>query len=266
MNKFIVVIFPSESQAYEGAKVIRDLHDEGNLFVYGMAVVAKEPDGKLSVKDVPDESLRGTTTGAFIGGVLGLAAGPLGVVLGAASGAFLGSWADLLDQGVSEDFINEVSQSLTPGKTAVVADIEEFWTAPLDARMETLGGVVLRHWRQEVESDRIESEISARTAELAQLKAEHAQAKAEDKSRLKARIDNAEAKLKATADRAKSKIETLKQRAEAKIKALQDQAAKASTETKVKIDQRIAEIHAESEKISSKLHQAWERTKDTLKP
>ena len=132
--------------------------------------------------------------------------------------------------------------------------------------METLGGVVLRQWRQEVESDRIESEISARTAELAQLKAEHAQAKAEDKSRLKARIDNAEAKLKATADRAKSKIETLKQRAEAKIKALQDQAAKASMGTKVKIDQRIAEIHAESEKISAKLHQAWERTKDTLKP
>lgn len=264
MNKFIVVIFPSESEAYEGAKVIRGLQDEGNVFVYGMTIVTRGSDGKLATRDTPDESLRGTAVGAFIGGVLGLAAGPIGVVYGAATGAVLGSWADLLDHGVSADFVNEVSQSLTPGKTAVVADIEEFWTAPLDARMETLGGVVLRQWRGDVESDRIESEISTRTEQLADLKAEHAQAKAEDKSRLKTRINNEEAKLKTAADRAKSKMETLKQQAEAKIKLLQDQAEKASTETKVKIDQRIARIHAESEKLSAQLHHAWERTKDTL--
>ncbi len=266
MNKFIVVIFPGESQAYEGAKVIRDLHDEGSLFIYGMTIVTRGPDGKLATRDTPDESLRGTAMGAFIGGMLGLAAGPIGFVYGAATGAVLGSWADLLDHGVSGEFIDEVSQSLTPGKTAVVADIEEFWTAPLDTRMEPVGGVVLRQWRRDVESDRIESEISTRTEQLADLKAEHTQAGTEDKLRLKTRIDNEEAKLKATADRAMARMEALKQRAEAKIKLLQDHAAQVGAETKARIDHRIAKIHAESETLSARLHQAWERTKDTLKP
>lgn len=266
MNKFIVVIFPSESQAYEGAKVIRELQDEGDVFVYGMTIITRGPDGKSATRDTPDESLRGTAVGALIGGVLGLAAGPIGVVYGAATGAVLGSWADLLDHGVSAEFIDEVSQTLTPGKTAVVADVEEFRTAPLDARMEPLGGVVLRQWRRDVESDRIESEISTRTEQLADLKAEHTQARAEDKSRLKTRIDNEEAKLKAAADRVMARMEALKQRAQAKIKLLQDHAAKVGAETRAKIDQRIAKIHAESETLSARLHQAWERTKDTLKP
>ncbi|MEO7465354.1 MAG: DUF1269 domain-containing protein [Nitrosospira sp.] len=266
MNKFIVVIFPSESQAYEGAKGIRGLQDEGNVFVYGMTILTRGSDGKLATRDTPDESLRGTAVGAFIGGVLGLAAGPIGLVYGAATGAVLGSWADLLDHGISAEFIDEVSQTVTPGKTAVVTDIEEFWTAPLDARMEPLGGIVLRQWRRDVETDRIESEISTRTEQLADLKAEHAQARDETKSRLQIRIDNEESKLKIAADRAKKKIEALKLQAEARIKLLQDQAAKASMETKVKIDQRIAKIHAESEKLSARLHQAWERTRDMLKP
>lgn len=265
MNKFIVVIFPSESQAYEGAKVIRELQDEGDVFVYGMTIITRGPDGKSATRDTPDESLRGTAVGALIGGVLGLAAGPIGVVYGAATGAVLGSWADLLDHGVSAEFIDEVSQTLTPGKTAVVADVEEFRTAPLDARMEPLGGVVLRQWHRDVESDRIESEISTRTEQLAALKAEHAQARDEDKSRLQTRIDNEESKLKTAADQAKKKIEALKQQTEAKVKLLEDHAAKAGAETKVKIDQRVTKIHAESEKISVKLHQAWERTKDALK-
>lgn len=42
MNKFIAVIFPGESQACEGAKAIEDLRDEDNLFVYGMAVAARD--------------------------------------------------------------------------------------------------------------------------------------------------------------------------------------------------------------------------------
>lgn len=45
MNKFIVAIFPSEPQAYEGAKVIRKLQDEGDVFVYGMTIVTRGAGG-----------------------------------------------------------------------------------------------------------------------------------------------------------------------------------------------------------------------------
>lgn len=141
----------------------------------------------------------------------------------------------------------------------MIAEVDEYSTVPLDICMETLGGIVLRQWRLDVENDLIENEIRARKTELAELNAEYTQSKAEHRDRLKVRIDNAEAKLKAAMDREKTKMEALKQQADAKIKALGHQAEKANAEIKTKIDRRIVEIRAESEKLSAKLHQPWER-------
>ena len=45
---------------------------------------------------------------------------------------------------ISADFVDEVSKQLTPGKFAVVAEIEEEQTAAVDLSMEGLGGVVYR--------------------------------------------------------------------------------------------------------------------------
>ncbi len=151
------------------------------------------------------------------------------------------------------EFVDEVSRNLTPGKSALVAEVDEFWTLGLDLRMEALGGIIIRQWRLDVERDLIENEIQARNAELSQLKAEYAQAEDEYKVRLQIRIEVAEAKLKAALEREKSKVETLKQQADSKIKALQKQAATASPETKTKIERLVAEIQAESEKLANRM-------------
>ena len=174
----------------------------------------------------------------------------MGLAAGAAAGAFLGYSVDASNYGVGMEFVDEVSRNLTPGKSALVAEVDEYWTVPLDLRMETLEGIVVRQWRLDVEHDLIENQIQARKAELSQLKAEYAQAKDEHKVRLEIRIGVAEAKLKAALEREKVKVETLKQQADAKIKALQKQAATASQETKTKIEQRVSEIQAECEKLA----------------
>ena len=152
------------------------------------------------------------------------------------------------------EFVDEASRNLTPGKSALVAEVDEFWTLGLDLRMEALGGTVVRQWRLDVERDLIENEIQARNAELFQLKAEYVQAGDEHKARLEVKIKTAEAKLKAALGREKAKVEALKQQADAKIKALQKQAATASPETKTKIERRLAEIQAESEKLLANQH------------
>ena len=263
MSKYIVVVFSNESQAHKGSKALKELQEQGSLNVHGMALITKEADGKLSLKDEADEGPLGTAVGAVVGGLIGLIGGPVGVAVGVAGGALIGSTTDLFNYGVGEDFVDEVSRNLTPGKAALIAEIDEYWTIPLDISMEALGGIVLRQWRLDVENTLIENEVRARNEELAELKAEYAQAKSENKARLKARIDNAEAKLKAAIDREKTKVEALKQQADAKIKALQDRAAKANTEIKTKIDQRIAAIHAESEKLAAKLRLSSGRMNDT---
>ena len=68
----------------------------------------------------------------------------MGLAIGALSGLTFGAFYDIDTARVGEDFVDDVSKSLTPNKVAIVAEIDEEWTAPVDTRMEALGGTVFR--------------------------------------------------------------------------------------------------------------------------
>jgi uncharacterized membrane protein len=264
MSKYVVVIFPNETKAYEGTRALKDLHAEGSLTVYGAAVVAKDANGKLSVKQAADPGPLGMGVGALVGTLVGLAGGPVGAAVGFGSGALVGMMSDMYNAGVGVDFVNAASEKLTPGKTAVIAEVAEDWVTPLDTRMEAIGGVVIREWRSDFEDEQIDKEVKARKAELARLKAEFAQATDERKAKLKAQMAEAQAKLGAAAGRAQKQMNQLQQEAQAKLKSLQDQAGKANREAKEKIDKEIAETQADFKRRSDKLKQAWELTKEAV--
>jgi uncharacterized membrane protein len=42
MDKILVVVFDSESQAYEGSGTLQELHDEGSIHLYAKAVIARD--------------------------------------------------------------------------------------------------------------------------------------------------------------------------------------------------------------------------------
>jgi uncharacterized membrane protein len=75
----------------------------------------------------------------------------VGAVVGYGTGATVGVLSDIYNAGVSAgvgvDFVDTVSEKLTPGKTAVIAEVAEEWVTPLDTRMETIGGDVIRESR-----------------------------------------------------------------------------------------------------------------------
>lgn len=252
MSNFVVVIFPDWNQASEGRKALKELQDEGRLAIHGMALISKDTDGKVSAGGETGEAPFGTAVGAVVGGLIGLLGGPIGLAAGAAGGAFLGYSVDAFNYGVGTEFVGEVSRNLASGKSALVAEVDEFWTAGFDLKMEALGGIVVRQWRLDVEQDLIRNEIRARKAELSELKAEHELAEENHKARLKVRIEVAEAKLKAALEREKAKVATLKQQADAKIETLRKQAVAAGPETRTRIEHRLAEIKAESETLSEK--------------
>jgi len=264
MDKMIVVVFDSDSKAYEGSKALKELHDEGSITLYARAVIAKDAGGKVTVKEAADQGPLGMSIGLVTGSLIGLLGGPVGVAVGAYVGTFGGMLYDLANVGVGEDFLAEVGGRLKPGKTAVVAEVEEEWTMPVDTRMEAAGGVVFRRILGEVQEALIERDSDAFEAELAQLKAEYAQAKGDAKAKLQEKIDATKAKLQATHDRAKAALEAAKQKMDAKIKTLQEQATKAKGDAKAKIEARIAEVKSEYKQRTDKLKQAWELTKQAL--
>lgn len=264
MDKMLVVVFDSELKAYEGSKALQDLQREGIIDLYAKTVVARDASGKLTVKQQGDMGPVGTAVGMLTGSLIGLIGGPVGVAIGASAGTYTGLLYDLVHLGLGEDYLYEVEQSLLPGKAAVVAEVWEEWTLPVDTRMEALGGVVYRRSRSEVVDAQIERDIAALEADLADLEAERDQATGEARAKLQAKVDATKAKLQDAQDAFQARIEASQQEADAKIKSLEEQAAKESGERKAKRLARIAELKADQKRRNDLLKQAWDLTKKAL--
>ncbi len=264
MDKILVVVFDSESKAYEGSLALQELQNEGSINLYAKAVIAKDANGNVTVKQEGDMGPVGTAVGLLTGSLIGLLGGPVGVAIGVSVGTSGGMLYDLAQLGVGEDYLDEVGKSLLPGKAAVVAEVWEEWILPVDTKMEALGGVVFRSTRMDFVDDQMEKDAAALNADLDELDAEYAQASAEAKKKLQTRIDNVKAKLKAAQDAMQARLSSSQQETEAKIQSLDAQVAKARGERKAKLEKRIAELKADQKRRSDQLKQAGEHIKAAL--
>ncbi|MGZ8436942.1 MAG: DUF1269 domain-containing protein [Candidatus Limnocylindrales bacterium] len=96
---------------------LRALERSGQVRFEDTAIVERDPDGTAHVKN----EISGTTEtaaaiGAMIGGLVTFVFPLAGIALGAALGAFVGR---VLDRGVSDAFVDEVKQTLRPGRSAL---------------------------------------------------------------------------------------------------------------------------------------------------
>jgi uncharacterized membrane protein len=210
------VVFDNEKRAFEGKSALRQLELEGSISIYAGAVVAKHADGTVSVKQLDDDVPAGTLTGTAVGSLIGLLGGPVGLAVGALSGMTFGAFYDIDTARVGEDFVDDVSKSLTPNKVAVIAEIDEEWTAPVDARMEALGGVVFRRALWEVQEKVQDEDIAAMKADLAQLKSEISKAHADRKAKVQKKIDLLQAKIGTQEKKAKERRAAFEERQKAK--------------------------------------------------
>jgi len=227
MERMLVVVFDNEKKAFEGDSALKQLESEGLLTIYERAVVVKHAEGTVSLKQVDEKGPLGSLAGTAVGGLIGLIGGPVGAAVGAASGLALGALFDVDDARVGEGFLDDVSKSLTPNKVAVVAEVEEEWTTPVDTRMEALGGTVLRRALWEVEKTVDEQEGAAMEADLEQLKSEISKAHADRKAKLQKKIGELEAKIDAQQKKTIQRREAFEARQKAKKDILKKNAAAA---------------------------------------
>lgn len=227
MDRMLVVVFDNEAGAHAGKQSLRALDREGSISVFASAVLAKRADGTTYVTQGDELGIFGTLVGTSLGTFLGLLGGPVGVAIGATTGLGLGVGVDLDHARIGDDFIDDVTKQLTPKKAAVVAEIDEDWTAPVDNLMESLGGTVFRRALSEVRHTVNQEEVAAMKADLAQLKAEHAQSRADRKGKLMDRINQLDSKIQARLQKAKERREAGEREAQAKAEALRVKAAAA---------------------------------------
>jgi uncharacterized membrane protein len=260
----IICVFNDEAQAYEGSSAVKQLHRDGSMTVYAGAIVARDADGVVQIKEAADEGPVGTAVGMLAGCLVGILGGPAGIVLGTATGGLIGSIRDLSVAGVDAEFLDVVSTRLEPGKTALVIEAAEHWTTPLDTRISALGGSVLRRSRTDIVDEQIERNIQASRAELAQLRAEAKQASDDTKAKVQTRVEEARGKLEGLRDRATAEIDRLQKELAAKAERIEGQIKNATAETKERFDQRKVELGADYQRRSDKLREAARLAGDAL--
>jgi uncharacterized membrane protein len=225
MDRMLVVVFDSETKAYEGKKALLRLENEGSIVVYAHAVIAKNADGTATVRQSDDPGPLGTLIGTSLGSLIGLLGGPTGLAIGTVAGLVAGSTADLHNARISDEFVDDVTKELLPNRFALVAEIQEDWTTPVDTRMEAIGGIVFRRALSDVTHTVNNEDVAAMKADIAQMKAEHAKAHADRKAKLQERINQLDSKIQAQLEKAKERRQAAERQAKAKVEILKAKAA-----------------------------------------
>jgi uncharacterized membrane protein len=224
MDRMLVVVFDTEAKAIEGRNELLQLDDEGLVTVYDHATVGRNTDGTTTVKKSDDTGPLGTLAGAELGSLIGLLSGPMGLAVGAVVGAFAGGAVDLHRTMIGEDFVADVTKELKPDRFALVAEIQEDSTTLVDSHMKSIGGIVFRCAVPDVEHDLHEERLASMQADLAQLKAVHAQAHAQRRAKLEEKINQLDSKIQEQLRQANERREEAELAEQAKAEALQDEA------------------------------------------
>ena len=157
MESVLAVQFSDDSKAFEALSVLKGLDDQRQVDLAAAAVVLRGQDGRVEIKDqIGDTGYSGTSTGGIIGLLVGILGGPFGILIGGATGLMVGSLFDLDDAEETESALSEISRSVRPGHTALLAQLSEQSPDDLDAAMGRLDGKVLR-----MSLDDVQAEIAA---------------------------------------------------------------------------------------------------------
>jgi len=124
--QILIAICPDTATAESKLEIVFKARAEQGVAVIDAAVVRRDERAKLRIHETTDVSgARGATIGAILGGVLGLLAGPGGLITGAAVGALIGgTTAHVFDTGIPRQRLEEIGAALQPGSAALVTLVE----------------------------------------------------------------------------------------------------------------------------------------------
>jgi uncharacterized membrane protein len=165
LDNYLAIVFNSNEKAYEGLHKLWNLDDSGDITVHGASVIRRDESGHVDVATKDTDPGARTALGIGIGALLGALAGPIGAAagasiamgtaagIGAAAGGAVGLTADAVKSGEHEEAAYETGFVLAAGQSAVIAEVSEDWTTPVDTAMKGLGGIVYRRAKGDVRDD-----------------------------------------------------------------------------------------------------------------
>ena len=135
-TQVIVAAFDGMDSAKEAFDDLKQLEKEKSIKIENAAILRKDHDSKLHIRDVKDMTgTRGVVLGGVLGGVVGVLAGPIGwVALGGA--AIGGLVAKLKDGGFDNSRLEQWGDRLQPGTSALIAVVDHIWVRDVEAALK----------------------------------------------------------------------------------------------------------------------------------
>lgn len=113
--------YTGQNDADQAFNDLKQAKDAGAFYYDDAAVVSRDADGKVDIKEHGDMSTgKGAGIGALIGGVIGILGGPAGVAIGAGAGAAIGGIAAHSDAGFNNETLEKIGGAL-PNSTSAMA-------------------------------------------------------------------------------------------------------------------------------------------------
>ncbi len=135
-TQVIVAAFDGMDSAKEAFDDLKQLEKEKSIKIENAAILRKDHDSKLHIRDVKDTTgTRGAVLGGVTGAIVGVIAGPVGwVALGGA--AIGGLVAKLKDGGFDNSRLEQWGDRLQPGTSALVAVVDHIWVRDVEAALK----------------------------------------------------------------------------------------------------------------------------------
>ena len=196
-NNVIAVSFEDDDSAYAGLARLKQLDTDGQIELRAAAVVERDADGQVAVKDTAGrEQWEGTASGGLIGLLIGIIGGPLGVLIGGATGLLVGSLFDLEDTEDTESVLAAISKEVRPGHATLLVELREPRDHEVvDSVMESRSGSVIRRGVADVEAEIAAAENAQREARKKARKELREQREQKHKEQASAKVAELKAKL-----------------------------------------------------------------------
>ncbi|MFM6189632.1 MAG: DUF1269 domain-containing protein [Planktothrix sp.] len=161
MSDLIAIAYDDEYKAEEVRLTLIKLQKEHLIELEDAAVIVKNAEGKVKLKQAVDLTTAGAVSGGFWGLLIGtLFLSPvLGAAVGAAAGAASGALSDI---GVDDNFMKSLGETLKPGSSALFVLVRKVTPDKVLDEVAPYGGTVLRTSLSKDEEAQLQEVLTSR--------------------------------------------------------------------------------------------------------
>ena len=161
MSDLIVVGFKDEFKADEVMNELRKLQSQYLVDLEDAAVVVRNQEGKVKIKQAQELVAAGAVSGSYWGVLLSVIFfNPIFALVGAAAGALSGALSDI---GIDDNFMRDLGSTIEPGTSAIFVLVRKSTPDRVLEDLSKFEGKVLRTSLSKEDEAKLQAALSSKT-------------------------------------------------------------------------------------------------------